>query len=79
MESVNELKGKIVRWVNQSHCGICNYYSSGESAPRKVFVHISKVVSVEKPKMGSRIEFVLGPARSESELPQALHVKVVSL
>lgn len=69
-------KGKIVRWVNQCNWGIVNFYISGEEVPRKAFVHLSKVISAEKPQMGSRITFVLGPARSESELPQALQVEV---
>lgn len=77
MESVQQLRGKIVRWVDQSHWGIANYYVNGEVGPRKVFVHISKVVGTERPQMGSRIAFVLGPARSISELPQALSVEVI--
>jgi hypothetical protein len=69
-------KGKIVRWVSQCSWGIVNFYIPGEEVPRKAFVHLSKVISAEKPQMGSRITFVLGPARSESELPQALQVEV---
>jgi hypothetical protein len=76
MESV-QLRGKIVRWVAQSNWGIANYYVNGEAGPRKVFVHGSKVVSDEKPQMGSRIAFNVGPARSASELPAALNVEVM--
>lgn len=72
-----ELKGKIVRWTTQNW-GIANYYINGEFDPRKVFVHSSKVVSADKPKMGSYIIFDLGPARSVTELPQALRVRVIT-
>jgi cold shock CspA family protein len=75
METKN-LRGKIVRWTSCSW-GVANYYVSGESNPRKVFVHVSKVVGDEKPQMGSRIAFDLGPARSASELPAALKVEVI--
>jgi hypothetical protein len=73
----NELKGKVVRWTT-SNWGIANYYINGESDPRKVFVHTSKVVSTDKPKMGSYVVFDLGPARSTNELPQALRVRVIT-
>jgi hypothetical protein len=73
----NELKGKIVRWTT-SNWGIANYYTNGESDPRKVFVHTSKVVSADKPRMGSYIVFDLGSPRHESELPQALRVRVIT-
>ena len=77
MSETNELKGKVVRWTT-SNWGIANYYINGESDPRKVFVHTSKVVSTHKPKMGAYIIFDLGPARSTNELPQALRVRVTS-
>jgi hypothetical protein len=73
----NELKGKVVRWTT-SNWGVANYYINGESDPRKVFVHSSKVVSPIKAKMGSYIVFDLGPARSTNELPQALRVRVIT-
>jgi cold shock CspA family protein len=75
--SVQQVRGKIIRWVDQSHWGVANYYIHGEAGPRKVFVHVSKVVSDEKPQMGSRIAFNVGPARSASELPAALNVEVI--
>jgi hypothetical protein len=79
MESVHQeqFRGKIVRWVDQSNWGIANYYVNGEPGPRKVFVHTSKVIGTERPQMGSRIAFIEGPARSASELPQALSVEVI--
>jgi hypothetical protein len=73
----HELKGKIVRWTTVNW-GIANYYVGGESDPRKVFIHLSKVISAEKPKMGSYIVFDLGAPRSENELPQALQVRVIT-
>lgn len=78
MGSVQEqFRGKIIRWVDQSHWGIANYYIHGEASPRKTFIHISKVISDEKPQMGSRIAFNVGPARFAGELPAALNVEVI--
>jgi hypothetical protein len=73
-----ELKGKIVRWTTCNRWGIANFYVNREPDPRKVFVHISKVVSADQPKMGAYIVFDLGPARSENELPQALRVRAIT-
>jgi hypothetical protein len=78
MESQKEVIGKIIRWTDQNW-GTARYYVADESSPRKVFVHLSKVVSVEKPHVGARIEFTLGPARLAHELPQALRVKVLGV
>jgi hypothetical protein len=78
MQSEKEVIGKIVRWTD-NNWGTARYYAADESSPRKVFVHMSKVVSVEKPQVGARIEFVVGPARTEHELPQALRVKVLGV
>ena len=73
-----EWKGRITRWVG-GKWGIANFYrKSFDSAPEKVFVHVSKVVTEEKPQMGSRILFQLGPRRSPTELPAALQIKVIS-
>jgi hypothetical protein len=73
-----ELKGKVVRWTTSNKWGIANFYVNQEPDPRKVFVHVSKVVSADQPKMGSHIIFDLGAPRHESELPQALRVRVIT-
>jgi hypothetical protein len=78
MQSQKEVIGKIIRWTERDW-GTARYYVADESSPRKVFVHMSKVVSVEKPYVGARIEFVVGPPRFEHELPQALRVKVLGV
>jgi len=74
-----ELRGKIVRWVSKCGWGIVNFYPEGgtNDAPHKAFFHISKLIGVEQPQLGSRVSFELGPARSASELPQALNVEVI--
>ena len=78
MEEQKEIIGKIIRWTDQNW-GTARYYVGNESLPRKVFVHISKVVSVEQPQVGSRIEFIVGPPRLAHEMPQALRVKVLGV
>jgi hypothetical protein len=80
VENAVEIKGRIVKWVDQLQWGIINFYSEGgiSDAPRKVFLHASKVISTEKPKMGSCVMFILGPARSANELQAALKVRVIT-
>lgn len=73
-----DLKGRMVRWngkyafANSYHPDVYN------ELPLKVFVHISKVVSPEKMKVGAHIVFDLGPARTPAELPQAWNVRIVA-
>ena len=78
-ENKAELKGKVVRWVERANWGVINYYPeySATEPPRKVFLHISRVVSAEKPQLGSRVIFNLGPARSATELPTALNARII--
>lgn len=74
-----ELKGKVTKWLPEKHWGTINFYESGDfsGAPRKAFLHINNVVSTQKPVLGSRVMFVLGPARSATELPAATQVRVI--
>jgi hypothetical protein len=78
-ENTIDLKGKVVKWVDNTW-GMINFYREGvfDEAPRKAFVHISKVISVEKPQMGSYVVFDLGSARSPKEWPAALKVRVIT-
>jgi hypothetical protein len=79
-ENKFELKGKVVRWVVDKNWGVINFYPEGgtNDAPRKAFLHISKVTGDVRPQMGSRVIFDLGPARSATELPQALRCRVIA-
>lgn len=79
MDNTLELKGKITKWLDQANWGVINFYPDSDfsAAPRKAFLHISNVISAEKPQMGSRVMFVLGPPRSATELPAALRVRVI--
>jgi hypothetical protein len=79
VETKVDLKGRVVKWVAESNWGLINFYREGGAyeAPRRAFLHISKV-NGERPQMGSRVIFDLGPARSANELPQALRVRVVT-
>lgn len=73
-----ELKGKVVKWLPDKRWGIINFYQGDfNSAPQKVFLHLNNVISKEKPEMGSRVMFVLGPRRSPTELPAAQKVRVI--
>jgi hypothetical protein len=74
--SSTQQKGKIVRWNASVNWGIINFYVPGEDVPRKAFLHSSKIIGDVKPEMGARVTFILGPARSATELPQALQVQV---
>ena len=73
------LKGKVTKWLPEKHWGTINFYESGDfsGAPRKAFLHQNNVISKEKPVLGSRVLFVLGPARSATELPAAIQVQVI--
>lgn len=79
MENTVELKGKVTKWLDQARWGVINFYpdSNYDAAPRKAFLHLNNVISAEKPQMGSRVMFVLGPPRSSTELPAALRVRVI--
>lgn len=79
MADTIELKGKVVKWV-QNSWGVINFYPDSDftSAPKKAFIHRNNVISAEKPEMGSRVMFVLGPPRSATELPAALRVRVIT-
>lgn len=79
MENFTDRKGKVVKWINNTW-GAVNYYPEGtfNVPPLKAFIHISKVISVEKPQMGSRIVFDIGPRRSPKEWPEALRVRVIT-
>jgi hypothetical protein len=79
VENTIDLKGKVVKWCDT--WGVVNFYREGiyNEAPRKAFIHVSKVVAgTPRPDMGSRVIFDLGPARSATELPQALRVRVAT-
>ena len=78
LENTVDLKGRVVKWLPDKNWGLINFYREGGSneAPRKVFLHSSKVTGDARPQMGSRVIFDLGPARSANELPQALRVRV---
>ena len=79
VENTVDLKGKVVKWCDT--WGVVNFYREGvyNEPPRKAFIHISKVVAgTPRPEMGSRVLFDLGFPRHESELPQALRVRVIT-
>jgi hypothetical protein len=79
VENTIDLKGKVVKWCDT--WGVVNFYREGvyNESPRKAFIHVSKVVAgTPRPEMGSRILFDLGAPRHESELPQALRVRVAT-
>jgi hypothetical protein len=77
MENI-EIKGKVTKWLPDKNWGVVNYYTGDfNAAPSKAFLHMNNVISTEKPELGSRIMFVLGPPRSATELPVALKVRVI--
>jgi hypothetical protein len=79
-ENTVGLKGRVVKWLPDKNWGLINFYREGGAyeAPRKVFLHSSKVIGDVRPQMGSRVIFDLGSARSANELPQALRVRVIT-
>lgn len=73
-----ELKGKVTKWIAEKHWGVVNFYTGDfNAAPRKAFLHSNNVISEQKPELGSRVMFVLGPPRSATELPVAIRVRVI--
>src|SRR4029077_7858259 len=63
--------GILKRWDNTKQWGII--YSPGG---RRYFLHRTKITSVEagQPEVGRYVKFEVAPARSETELPQAIDV-----
>jgi len=64
--------GILKRWDSTKQWGII--YSPGG---RRYFLHRTKIISVEaQPEVGRYVKFEVAPARSETELPQAIDVVI---
>lgn len=78
-------QGSVVKWIpfeiisgrGSGGWGIINSYNAGGGRPLKYFFHRSGLQEGAIPKLGDRVSFLAGPARSENELPTATDIEII--